>query len=652
MRGAYSKRLAAIIAIAFLLVNVTLLLGFRSFKATEQAAFDEFNRRQLVLAKEATGTIELYFEHLAGHLRTLARCSGVQRFDQTITVREIEHAFHELEPWDVIDIAVLDNNGVIMYSVGASEIEGVDVSWTNYVQEAKASDSDDFYSVEFIPLGGMDAGEEGILIAVPIWEMPSDGQDAAPADRVEGMVVSTFRLDAIVAKTVALIQSSQRGHAFLIDGKYHVLWSPDRSQSGKNLLEETEGFPAFQQVIKEMIDRNSGTAEYSYYKFDEPLERYRDDSTEEDLIAFAPVHFGGETLAIGVWAPTEDARELIQSVYLTQMLVVGLALLTILLGCTYILAQSHRTSKYLEKQVEIKVGELKESEERYRSLVELSPDAIAIQSEDEIVFVNSAGVRLLGVGSPKELVGQSVWDFVLPEFKEIVKARYRQMREDGQTTSPIEQQFVRPDGTFVDVEVSATPFIYRGKPAIQAIFHDISVRKQAVEALRVSHAFQQSIIDSMAEPLIVVGADYRVRLTNRAAREFWPVPTDPSLPRFCYEISHGRETPCAEQGDLCPMEQVRESGQPVTVLHEHYQEGQRRFVEIVAAPLWGADGSFDGIVECLRDITERKWMEETLVERVEVLTRSHGELEQFSYKVIKSIQDFFAKLPPDGGLEI
>lgn len=95
----------------------------------------------------------------------------------------------------------------------------------------------------------------------------------------------------------------------------------------------------------------------------------------------------------------------------------------------------------------------------------------------------------------------------------------------------------------------------------------------------------------------------------------------------------------------CPMERVRESGQPVTVLHEHYRaNGEPRFVEVIASPLWGADGSFQGIIEAVRDLTERLTTEGMLTEQIEEL--APDELERFSTKVIGSIQDLFAELPP------
>jgi PAS domain S-box-containing protein len=128
--------------------------------------------------------------------------------------------------------------------------------------------------------------------------------------------------------------------------------------------------------------------------------------------------------------------------------------------------------------------ELEKSEERYRRLVELSPDAIGIQSEDRIVFMNSAGLKLFGAENIEQLIGKSVWDFISREFREIVQQRFRQMREERVTAPLIELKLVRLDGISIDAEVTAIPFEYHNKPGIQAIFRDVTKRKRAEEEIR------------------------------------------------------------------------------------------------------------------------------------------------------------------------
>ncbi|MDN5293805.1 MAG: two-component system, sporulation sensor kinase [Eubacteriales bacterium] len=121
---------------------------------------------------------------------------------------------------------------------------------------------------------------------------------------------------------------------------------------------------------------------------------------------------------------------------------------------------------------------LRESEERYRQLVELSPDAIGVHSDGKIVFVNQAAVRLLGGRSAEELIGRSVMDFVHPDYKELVADRIRKMMTEGVGVPPMEEKLIRDDGTVVDVEVAAAPFNFGGKRAVQIVIRDITERKQ------------------------------------------------------------------------------------------------------------------------------------------------------------------------------
>ncbi len=125
-----------------------------------------------------------------------------------------------------------------------------------------------------------------------------------------------------------------------------------------------------------------------------------------------------------------------------------------------------------------------QSEERYRSLVELSPDAIAIHSDGRLVFVNEATVRLLGARSREDLIGRPILDIVHPDFHQVVEERTRREIEQGEHAPLLEERFVRLDGVTIDVEVAGMPFVHEGKPAGQVVVRDVTERKRAEAALR------------------------------------------------------------------------------------------------------------------------------------------------------------------------
>ena len=122
--------------------------------------------------------------------------------------------------------------------------------------------------------------------------------------------------------------------------------------------------------------------------------------------------------------------------------------------------------------------ELRASEERYRCLVELSPEAIYIHRNGRIEFVNPAAVQLLGAATSDDLVGKTPFDILHPDCHQGIRERIEMQLQDGKPTLLLEQKIVRLDGTVVDVEVASAPFDDAGGQAIQVMIHDITRRKR------------------------------------------------------------------------------------------------------------------------------------------------------------------------------
>lgn len=129
--------------------------------------------------------------------------------------------------------------------------------------------------------------------------------------------------------------------------------------------------------------------------------------------------------------------------------------------------------------------QLRDSEERYRRLVELASDTIFVHQDGKIIFINPAGLRMFRAPDRESIVGKPVMQLPHPEFRGLVEERIRNLTA-GQPMPTCEQKMRRCDGTYVDVEVVATGFTYRGRPAIQVIARDITARLQAQEQVRAS----------------------------------------------------------------------------------------------------------------------------------------------------------------------
>ena len=119
---------------------------------------------------------------------------------------------------------------------------------------------------------------------------------------------------------------------------------------------------------------------------------------------------------------------------------------------------------------------LRESEERYRRLVELSPEAILVHDGQHIIYSNPGSAVLLGVNNPDALLGYPILKLVHPDDQEVVKARMRSVAQ-AQEAERTELRFVRLDGGLIEVEAVATPIMYGGEPAVMSIIRDITEQK-------------------------------------------------------------------------------------------------------------------------------------------------------------------------------
>ena len=151
-----------------------------------------------------------------------------------------------------------------------------------------------------------------------------------------------------------------------------------------------------------------------------------------------------------------------------------------------------------------------ESEARYRTLVELSPDAILVHARGRYIYANQAGLKLFGSATPQEIIGQRVLALVHPDSQAIVKRRVTA----GKRLDLREVKILRLDGQMVEVEVAATPIVYYGQPAVQVVLRDITERRQAEQEIRRLASFPEL----NPNPVIEVDQKGRVHYANPAAR--------------------------------------------------------------------------------------------------------------------------------------
>lgn len=140
--------------------------------------------------------------------------------------------------------------------------------------------------------------------------------------------------------------------------------------------------------------------------------------------------------------------------------------------------------------------ELRESEERYRVLVECSPEPILVYEQDRIVFANPAAVNLVGAKMPEDLVGEHVSRFWHPDDMACLPMRIRELLREEKASDMTEQKLIRLNGDVLHVEMRAVPIKFKDRQSVQLLFRDVTDRKKAEEMIRRSEKL--SVVGELA----------------------------------------------------------------------------------------------------------------------------------------------------------
>ncbi len=160
---------------------------------------------------------------------------------------------------------------------------------------------------------------------------------------------------------------------------------------------------------------------------------------------------------------------------------------------------------------------LRESEERYRTLIEQLPDYIIVHREGILLYVNPAGAAQLSYDA-KSLIGESLFSKVAPESHEIVRqAVFRRMK--GEEVQPYEIEIIAKNGTLRTVLVHGALITYDGVPASINVLTDITPLKQAQDAIHKANEDLERRVQKRTEDLRQANVQLTREITARAQAE-------------------------------------------------------------------------------------------------------------------------------------
>jgi PAS domain S-box-containing protein len=123
------------------------------------------------------------------------------------------------------------------------------------------------------------------------------------------------------------------------------------------------------------------------------------------------------------------------------------------------------------------------SEKSYIQLIDSLPEAIIIHSNNKVVYANHASLWMIGAENKNEVIGTSIFDYIVPEYKDRLKERLKQIKKEKMPLNNMEYKFKRLDGSTIFFEGSSLFIIFGGNDAILTIGKDITERKEQTERL-------------------------------------------------------------------------------------------------------------------------------------------------------------------------
>jgi len=250
---------------------------------------------------------------------------------------------------------------------------------------------------------------------------------------------------------------------------------------------------------------------------------------------------------------------------------------------------------------------LKESEEKFRSIMENSADAIFIADQQgKYVYTNKAVTAMLGFTS-KEMKSKTIIDLSPPNKKDDYFNTFKNIISKGKVFTEIE--LLKKDGNFISVDLNAV-LLPDGR--IYASCRDITDRKRTEEALNQERRMLRTLIDNLPDPIYVQDKECRKVIANKADVENIGFKNEAEvLGKTDIELFPGK---IGERG-YGDDKKVINTGKPIFDLEEEFISGKgvKRWLLTTKIPLHDKDGNITGLVGIGHDITERKEIVEELI---------------------------------------
>ncbi|MEO5351118.1 MAG: PAS domain S-box protein [Magnetococcus sp. YQC-3] len=586
---------------------ISLMLGFaglslwQSWENHEERAETDLENLSQVLEQYIHGTlheIDLTLRIAADEFNRQMRAGGIQEDNLTSFLQEQQGRLPQ-----IISLRIADATGSVRYGVGVNLSAPVSVADRAYFRQAR----DD-------PKGEM-------VVVLPIFTRLSPQKWAIPMARrisnadgsFAGVVYVNVALDHL-HDVFSTLKLGENGTVTLFNDQRLIFTRYPPPDGG---VEKSVGFLMKSSQIVDMMGQNRSSATYSAVSSLDHIRRTFSYRRAGNYPVYVMAGLAQADYLAGWW----------REVWMTGAFLSVFVL--VVLGGTWLLNRAWRHQAVTVTELRQSEAQLQAAELRYRTLFELSPDAILVldpETARPLEFNRAAHMQLGYTAEEFSMLGVADYEAVASqqEVQEHVARLLLSGRDDFETLHR------RKEGTLRHVFVTTLLLRIGESPVIFAIYRDITEIKRAEMDLRENEHRLREMTASLAEGLCVTDRLGHIEFINPAALRMTGFTEEQALGAdFHFLLQCRSEMDNFHDRDACALQQAME--QCLVIRQETAfftrQDGTSFPVVIIAAPIL-RDGEARGLVTAFHDITERMQYEAELrlaKESAEAANRSKSE---------------------------
>jgi two-component system NtrC family sensor kinase len=431
------KRLIQLLGLLVVfLLAVAFILGIASLRRTQEIVADDFQQQQLILARTAARQIEDGLSFLRRELKILAYSPAIQYLEEVAWSNRMQVSFGELSRLGVTAIVRIRHDDHAAYTLDASGPQILQDGFADTLEAKWSHDPANKGRIFQSPLrvesiGGMKAPI--MTMATPIYLESVDESHPKPPGGFDGVLYFKIDTSIFTGHYAREIRSGRTGYCWVINANGLFLYHPEREFIGEDAFtargkrNPAISFDKINEIQKtRMLAGYEGTARYIsgwHRGVIHPMEKFLAYSHAHVEQEGPRIYPHDDAPAARIWsvavvAPTDEVAGTISSLYMRQFLIQGLLIFALILMGVAIIYYERRWTDELQKAVDRSTADLKRSEERYRSVVERSPDFIfLLDNQGLIMRANTAAARAFNTPAPA-LKGRSIKEFFAPEDAE------------------------------------------------------------------------------------------------------------------------------------------------------------------------------------------------------------------------------------------